>query len=390
MPDIPAVLCGRARLQALRRRRRARRGVARGGARASASRWSARAAPGKTTLLRCFNRLTDPDEGRVLVDGADAAALDPIALRRRHRVRAAGRRAPAALAGAAQRRAGALARGAMAPPRARPTGAALVGLEPGALRRAAGRASCRAASGSGWRWPARSPREPDVVLLDEPFGALDAITRAELQEAFLALRRELGLTAVLVTHDLHEAFLLADRVAVLRAGAIEQVGRPGRAPRRARDAYVRELLRAGAGAPVSAARARCCCSRAAGRVAARPVVVASKPFGESYLLAEMFAQLLEARGHRGGPAARARRHRDRVPRAADRRDRRLSRVHRHRPAGDPRRAARARSARGLRPGRAASSAGAADARWLPPLGFENTYAIAVRRETARAARAARR
>ena len=88
----------------------------------------------------------------------------------------------------------------------------------------------------------------------------------------------------------------------------------------------------------------------------KPVVVASKPFGESYLLAEMFAQLLEARGIAGRAAARARRDRDRVRRAPEGRDRRLSRVHRHRAARDPARAARARPARGVRAGSRASSA----------------------------------
>jgi osmoprotectant transport system ATP-binding protein len=83
---------------------------------------------------------------------------------------------------------------------------------------------------------------PGVVLLDEPFGALDAITRADLQATFLALRRELALTAVLVTHDLAEAFLLADRVAVLRAGRLEQVAAPAELRARPATAYVRELL----------------------------------------------------------------------------------------------------------------------------------------------------
>ena len=60
--------------------------------------------------------------------------------------------------------------------------------------------------------------EPDVILLDEPFGALDAITRSDLQETFLHLRGALHFTALLVTHDLHEAMHLADRVAVMRRG----------------------------------------------------------------------------------------------------------------------------------------------------------------------------
>ena len=65
---------------------------------------------------------------------------------------------------------------------------------------------------------------PTVLLLDEPFGALDAITRADLQEMFMAVRKQRPMTCVLVTHDLFEAQRLADRIAVMRAGAIEQIG----------------------------------------------------------------------------------------------------------------------------------------------------------------------
>jgi osmoprotectant transport system ATP-binding protein len=197
---------------------------------------------GKTTLLRCFNRLTDPDEGRVLVDGVDATALDPIALRRRigyvpqdgglmPHWRVArnvalvpwlrGEPAPEARAGRALR---------------------LVGLEPGEF---------------GGRWPdelsggqrqriavARAlAADPDVVLLDEPFGALDAITRADLQTTFLGLRGSLRLSALLVTHDLAEAFLLADRVAVMRSGVIEQVAPPAEMRSAPATPYVDALLR---------------------------------------------------------------------------------------------------------------------------------------------------
>jgi ABC-type proline/glycine betaine transport system ATPase subunit len=84
--------------------------------------------------------------------------------------------------------------------------------------------------------------DPDVVLLDEPFGALDALTRLELQEEFRRLRRQLSKTMVLVTHDLDEAFLLADRIAVLRGGRLLQVA-PGSELRAApADDYVRRLV----------------------------------------------------------------------------------------------------------------------------------------------------
>ena len=67
---------------------------------------------------------------------------------------------------------------------------------------------------------------PAIVFLDEPFGALDAITRSDVQTMFGELRRATGIAALLVTHDMHEAFLLADRVAVMRDGRIEQIGAP--------------------------------------------------------------------------------------------------------------------------------------------------------------------
>jgi ABC-type proline/glycine betaine transport system ATPase subunit len=83
---------------------------------------------------------------------------------------------------------------------------------------------------------------PRVVLLDEPFGALDAITRSDLQAMFLALRRRTGMAALLVTHDLHEAARLADRVAVIRAGRIEQVAPPAVLTAAPATEYVAALL----------------------------------------------------------------------------------------------------------------------------------------------------
>jgi osmoprotectant transport system ATP-binding protein len=197
---------------------------------------------GKTTLLRCFNRMTDPDDGRVLVDGAEVGTMDPIPLRRR--------------VGYVPQDGGLLPhwrvlRNVALVPwlRGMPDQTALaeralrrVGLEPEVF---------------GQRWPrdlsggqrqrvavARAlAAGPDIVLLDEPFGALDAITRADLQTSFLALRAELGLTLLLVTHDLHEALLLADRIAVMRDGRIEQVAPAATLRGAPATQYVRELLR---------------------------------------------------------------------------------------------------------------------------------------------------
>jgi osmoprotectant transport system ATP-binding protein len=196
---------------------------------------------GKTTLLRCFNRLLEPDGGRILVHGVDAATVDPIELRRRTgyvpqdggllphwRVRRNVALVP-------------WLRGAPDAAEAAERALRLVGLEPGRFDdRRPGELS------GGQRQRVAVARAlaagPEVVLLDEPFGALDAITRADLQTAFLAIRRKVELTAVLVTHDLPEAFLLADRVAVLRAGRLEQAGPAADLRAAPATPYVRELL----------------------------------------------------------------------------------------------------------------------------------------------------
>jgi len=83
---------------------------------------------------------------------------------------------------------------------------------------------------------------PEVLLLDEPFGALDALTRDRLQQSFASIRRELGLTVVFVTHDMVEAILLGDRIAVLRDAKLVQVGSPQELVRAPRDEGVRSLL----------------------------------------------------------------------------------------------------------------------------------------------------
>jgi osmoprotectant transport system ATP-binding protein len=196
---------------------------------------------GKSTLLRCFNRLVDPDAGEVRVDGDDVASIDAVALRRRigyvpqdggllphWRVQ---RNVELVLRLNDDPHAADRARNALN----------LVGLEP---------------SKFGDRWPrelsggqrqrvaiARAiAAEPKVMLLDEPFGALDAITRSELQEAYAALRARLSTTTVLVTHDLHEAFRLATHVAVMHTGRVEQIATPEELGSAPKTDYVRTLL----------------------------------------------------------------------------------------------------------------------------------------------------
>jgi osmoprotectant transport system ATP-binding protein len=83
---------------------------------------------------------------------------------------------------------------------------------------------------------------PAIMLMDEPFGALDPITRSALRDEYVRIHRELGLTTVMVTHDVTEALLMADRVAVLGSGAILQLGAPAELLARPAHDYVRELM----------------------------------------------------------------------------------------------------------------------------------------------------
>jgi osmoprotectant transport system ATP-binding protein len=200
---------------------------------------------GKTTLLRSFNALVRPDSGRVLVGPRDIATVDVIELRRSiGYVPQDGGLLPHWRVG---RNVELVLRllgvdGDIETPVN--DSLRLVGLEPSIFRE---------------RWPrelsggqrqrvaiARAlAARPRVMLLDEPFGALDAISRADLQESFAALRATPAagpMTCVLVTHDLHEAFLLADRVAVLRRGCVEQVATPHDLLARPAAPYVGELL----------------------------------------------------------------------------------------------------------------------------------------------------
>jgi osmoprotectant transport system ATP-binding protein len=195
---------------------------------------------GKTTLLRCFNRMVEPDAGEVMVEGEPVGSADPIALRRHigyipqdggllphWSVRRNVGLVPW-LRGEAEREPAEAA-------------LALVGLPPDEF----GDRRPRELSG-GQRQRVAIARalaaRPAVVLLDEPFGALDAITRGELQETFAELRAELRMTAALVTHDLHEAARLADRIAVFRGGRIEQLAPTAELIAAPATDYVRMLL----------------------------------------------------------------------------------------------------------------------------------------------------
>jgi osmoprotectant transport system ATP-binding protein len=197
---------------------------------------------GKTTLLRTFNRMIEPSAGTVRVEGKPVADLDPIALRRRigyvpqdggliphWRVERNVELVPRLLGWDRDRRR----------ERTREM-LELVGLS----EAQGGRYPAELSGGQRQRvaFARALAADPPLILLDEPFGALDALTRLELHRQFLELKSRLAKTAVLVTHDLGEAFRLADRIGVMRAGRLLQLGVPKELEERPADPYVSALL----------------------------------------------------------------------------------------------------------------------------------------------------
>ncbi|MFB7594084.1 glycine betaine/L-proline ABC transporter ATP-binding protein [Streptomyces sp. NPDC056160] len=201
---------------------------------------------GKSTLVRCLTRLIEPTAGTIAIDGEDVRAMDRDRLRalRRHRaamvfqhfgllphrtvldnvaygleiqgVRRAERREKAArmvakvgLEGMEQRRPGQLS---------------------GGQRQRVGLARALAV-------------DPEVLLFDEPFSALDPLIRRDMQEEVIRLHQEEGRTMVFITHDLTEALRLGDRIALMRDGRIVQLGTPEEIVGSPADDYVREFVR---------------------------------------------------------------------------------------------------------------------------------------------------
>jgi osmoprotectant transport system ATP-binding protein len=186
-----------------------------------------RSGAGKTTALKLINRLLEPTTGDVLVSGRSTRAWDPIALRRRigYVIQETGLLPHFSVeqnVGLVPRLCGWSAE------RIRVRVAEmlqLVGLEPAVF----GRRHPRALSG-GQRQRVGVARalaaDPELLLMDEPFGALDPVTRVDLQEQFRALKQRLGKTVVFVTHDLREALFLGTRIALLAEGRLAGVFSP--------------------------------------------------------------------------------------------------------------------------------------------------------------------
>ena len=188
-----------------------------------------RSGSGKTTLLRTVNRMVAPIGGEVLVGGQSVATADPIALRRGigYVIQETGLFPHFTV----ERNVGLVPelRGWTRAARDRRTREllALVGLDPDSF---AGRMPHQLSGGQRQRVGlARAlAADPEVLLMDEPFGALDPLTRAEMQDMFRGLLARMRKTVLLVTHDLNEALYLADRIVLLDAGRLAADLEPAR------------------------------------------------------------------------------------------------------------------------------------------------------------------
>ncbi|MBO1330304.1 ABC transporter ATP-binding protein [Streptomyces sp. VRA16 Mangrove soil] len=203
---------------------------------------------GKTTTMMMVNRLIEPTSGRIYVDGEDIATVDPVKLRRRigyviqqvglfpHRTILDNTATVPALVGWKKTKARARAAELLD----------MVGLDPttygsrypeqlsGGQRQRVGVARALAA-------------DPPVLLMDEPFGAVDPVVREQLQDEFLRMQAAVRKTVLLVTHDIEEAVRLGDRIAVYGQGRIEQFDTPGAVLGSPATPYVAEFVGADRG-----------------------------------------------------------------------------------------------------------------------------------------------
>jgi osmoprotectant transport system ATP-binding protein len=184
---------------------------------------------GKSTLLRTINRLIEPTAGAIFIDGVDVRTLDPVTVRRGigyviqavglfpHLTIAANVGVVPALLGWDRARIAQRVDDLLA----------LVRLDPATYR---DRYPRQLSGGEQQRagFARALAGEPPVLLMDEPFGAVDAIVRASLQDEIRRIHRDPGTTIVFVTHDVDEALRLADRVVVIAAGGIAQADTPAR------------------------------------------------------------------------------------------------------------------------------------------------------------------
>lgn len=198
---------------------------------------------GKTTLLRMVNRMVEPTAGRVLIDGTDVGSVDPVKLRRSiGYVLQQGGLMPHHTV--VDNVAAVLRLNGMAKSPARERALEMmdrVGLDRAMAKRYPGQLSGGQQQRVGVA-RALAP-EPNILLMDEPFGAVDPIVRRELQDELLRLQADLGKTIVFVTHDIDEAFRLGDEVVILKpGGVIAQQGTPTEIMAHPADDFVRGFI----------------------------------------------------------------------------------------------------------------------------------------------------
>ncbi len=203
---------------------------------------------GKTTTMKLINRLIEPTSGRILLDGDDVTSVDPDQLRRRigyaiqqtglfpHRTVAENVATVPKMLGWDRRRTAERVDELLT----------LVGLDPDEFR---GRFPKQLSGGQQQRvGVARAlGAGPEVMLMDEPFGAIDPLTRETLQNELLRIQAELGTTIVFVTHDIDEAVKMGDRIAVFDAGSgVEQFDTPEKLLTEPASEFVADFVGAGA------------------------------------------------------------------------------------------------------------------------------------------------
>ncbi len=199
---------------------------------------------GKTTLLRMVNRLIEPSSGAILIDGKNVLQEDPIQLRRRigyviqqvglfpHMTIAENIRVTAEIAGGWSKERLANRSDELLD---------LVGLPPSDYRK---RFPRQLSGGQQQRVGlARAlATDPAILLMDEPFGALDAITRERMQDELLRIQKDVHKTILFVSHDIEEAFKLGDQIAVLTEGQLVQLGTPVELLAKPANDFVRRLV----------------------------------------------------------------------------------------------------------------------------------------------------
>lgn len=198
---------------------------------------------GKTTILKMINRLIEPEAGQILLEGSDIGSLDPVELRRNigyviqqiglfpHMTIEENISVVPRLKGEAKRQFKARTEELLS----------LIGLDPESYRK---RYPHELSGGQQQRiGVARAlAADPSIVLMDEPFSALDPISRIQLQKELIKLNEQVKKTIVFVTHDIDEALKIADLIVLLKEGKIVQAGTAKELLNHPADAFVREFI----------------------------------------------------------------------------------------------------------------------------------------------------